>query len=76
MGVVDIDKLVHNLRGSSKTLEQGLEVQGLSLEDMTDQDNDALDEEVFKCDTCSWWCDIMYAVDDDGDRVCTDCFMN
>ena len=48
----------------------------IELETLEDDKNftSALDEEVFECTACNWWCETSEMNDDDdGQPVCDDC---
>ena len=49
--------LAAHLRGSCGTLEGALlSLFGIEEDDLTVPDNEAIDDEIFCCDRCNWWC--------------------
>ena len=32
-----------------------------------------LDQEMFNCEQCDWWCEMSEMTDNDGATICTDC---
>lgn len=66
--------IVERLRGTCDMLEDGLEDE--DAEDLQDHLPflDYLDNHIFRCECCGWWCEISESVDsDDYDLVCGDC---
>lgn len=63
--------IAHRLMGTCDTIEDAFEELGYEA----DRDNqsllDLIDQQVFECQSCSWWCCISEMVD--GDYVCQDC---
>ena len=66
------EKIIYHLNGSCTSLEQALE----DYEVPELEDNDAflsyLDNEIFRCERCSWWCPIS-EMSEQGDWECRDC---
>lgn len=54
-----------------------LSIHEVASEEETDDPDfcEALDDLVFLCSTCSWWCEVAERADDgeDGEPKCTDC---
>jgi hypothetical protein len=68
----DTQKLIEHLQGTCLSLEQACEQLGIEVDDV---DTEALDNELFLCAQCDWWCEISEASDDpdwNGD-LCEDC---
>ena len=66
------EKVIYQLVGSCDSLEQVLE-----NNEVTElEDNDAfltyLDNEIFRCDCCGWWCAISEMAENDN-WECRDC---
>lgn len=73
-----LDKIIDGLRGQCvHDMEHFAEHEGLSIDDLTIQDCQYIDDHVFYCTMCGWWCDIDELADDeDGTRhdlICTEC---
>lgn len=65
----DINEIISTLQGTCMTLDEALP-EGMSVDDLTQEDHDAIDNEIFLCVECGWW---MELCDDGGDGICTDC---
>jgi len=67
-------KLIDNLRGTTNTLQSEAELLGLDPDDpglCLDIDN-----EIFECAVCGWWCDISEESSEEhglDDLTCGDC---
>ena len=63
---IPIDKMIDRLRG---TCNEPFPIEDYTLEDLAH-----LDEEIFQCVDCGWWCDIseLSAIPSD-ECSCTDC---
>lgn len=72
------EKVVYQLNGSCDSLEQVLE--NNEVPELFDNDAflEYLDNEIFRCTCCSWWCPVSETSenDNDGDWVCRDCSPN
>lgn len=62
------------LQGTSITLEQALtdHYEGMVEEDLTDQDRDDIDNDIFLCEDCGWWCEISEESEEEPGK-CEDC---
>lgn len=67
----DIHELISSLQGTCSTIDDHLP-DDMELEDLTEQDYADIDNEIFLCETCGWWCEIG-EVSEHEDGVCTDC---
>lgn len=67
-----VDTIAHALQGTCKSLGECLAEHDLEHleEDMAFLQG--LDQEVFCCDQCSWWCE-MSEMSEDREGICTDC---
>lgn len=71
---IDIEQVIEDLTGSCDSLHSVLNSYGFTDDDMTSEKYLRLDEEIFCCDSCGWWCEINEEHENDnGDRVCDDC---
>lgn len=69
----DIHQLVSDLTGTCKTIDEFLP-EGMSEEDLTTEDHAHIDNEIFLCPTCGWWCSVDEARGEEGDEsTCEDC---
>lgn len=63
-------EIAHSLRGTNKSLEDGLAAFNLSTSGLTKEVLEHLETIVFRCKSCNWWYDIVDL--EDGD-VCYGC---
>jgi len=69
-----IAEITDNLRGTCMTsLSQELENLNLNEEQMTEEDWDAIYDEIFECDGCGWWCETAEAHNYAGGLLCDNC---
>ena len=59
-----IQEVIYELRGSSNTID---------LDDFTVEELEELDEAIFECSRCGWWCDIEEEVGNSTQLVCKEC---
>lgn len=50
-----IQTLIHRLSGSTDSMSHVCEELGLS--DLDDEVTSAVDQEIFNCSDCNWWCE-------------------
>lgn len=65
----DINTIIDSLRGSCQTLDESLPDE-MEFIDLTKEDFDQLDGEIFLCEDCGWWCE---EYENTGDNICDDC---
>ena len=65
-----LDELVSYLLGSTNTLNQGLALLELTVEQLDPSSFDDIDSDAFLCDWCGYWCD---SSDNCGDQCCYQC---
>jgi len=76
-----MNELVEYLQGSCKSLEDGLRTvlddDGADMNSMSLEDCRELDDKIFNCEICNWWCDVgntsSKQPDDDDRLICTQC---
>ena len=66
MRVELVNDLINSLRGTCKSIYDLHDETDLSLEEFQ-----MIDEEIFNCDCCGWWCEISEMGNEQG--VCDDC---
>ncbi len=71
-----IQELIEYLQGTCKSLSEGLDAFDLEEDDLTDEQRQTIDDEIFNCSKCGWWCEISQEVGSEtcGELVCDDCF--
>lgn len=62
MSKTPISEVIDDLRGTCQHFDP---------EPYTIEELEELDQEVFECDQCGWWCDIDEMVEDE--HTCLDC---
>ncbi len=67
-----IDELVDHLQGTTDTLGCGCETIGVDEDDLSSENLEQIDNAIFNCSACGWWCDISENVGED-DMICADC---
>lgn len=65
-----INDLITDLNGTCNSIDYYLP-DGMSYDDLTDEDFQAIDDELFEFDLCGWWCENSEMAEDD--RSCEDC---
>ena len=76
-----INEIVEHLRGSCMDLSVALNDFDLDLDDFSkeqeDQLNEAIDDLIFNCESCGWWCEVGDYADEgcnpQGLNICNDC---
>lgn len=75
-----MDRLVRDLQETTDTLAQGLGRvlgDGCDEDDITVEDCRWLDERIFNCEACGWWCgvdELSESSQDYGDElICEEC---
>lgn len=67
---VDIEKLANELEGTCGSLDDALQRQGLTIDEVPTEVMLELDNLVMECGSCGWWCE---ASEVDEDANCRDC---
>lgn len=71
-----INQLINYLNGSCRSLEDGLNdlFELTSMSEVTNEQEmcDMVDDAIFCCDQCNWWCP-QGTMSDKVDWTCTDC---
>lgn len=73
----DIDQLINDLNGSSQSLEESLKSLYPEMEwgDLTQEDLQTIDIQIFECQECNWWCENSEMEENDlGEQICDDCY--
>jgi hypothetical protein len=67
----DVQQLISELRGSVDSIDDRLP-DGMGFEDLTTEDTQAIDSEIFCCEQCGWWCEVADQ-SENNDAICVDC---
>ena len=68
----DVHELIGALQGTCDTIPDHLP-EGMEEEDLTQEDHNTIDNEIFLCEVCGWWCEISEQVAE-LDGTCQDCY--
>ena len=72
----DINVIIDDLRGTCKSIDESVESNypGMEYSDLTTEDFEKVDSEIFECTQCNWWCDQDECKEDEsGQWVCEGC---
>ena len=61
-----IEEVIDRLRGTC--------METFEADEYTDDELKYLDENIFECARCGWWCDIDESNDIHGENYCDDCY--
>lgn len=71
----DVQDLIDYMRGTAASINAQAEERGIDMLD--DAVTSAVDEAIFECTDCGWWCDISEEVsefvEDASDLLCDQC---
>lgn len=69
----DIAQLVEDLQGTCGNISDHLP-EGMVEEDLTDDDHNYIDNEIFLCEQCGWWCETSEASEqEEYEGYCNGC---
>ncbi len=72
-----IQELIDYLQGSCYSLYEGCNTLGIEEDDLTIEELEELDSQIFNCGVCGWWCEISEDSGiGEGEFICTDCAEN
>ncbi len=68
-------EIVDELQGTAKSIEDCLTPEELNEfgAELPTVLTDAIDEQIFECSVCGWWCELGEAVEKDDGDCCEDC---
>lgn len=68
----DIHVIIESLQGTCGTLSSAVNeaYPDMTEDDLTDEDHQLIDLEIFLCEECGWWCEIGEQHDDHCDDCC------
>jgi hypothetical protein len=64
-----LNELIANLLGTMLSIEEVAEEMGFNVEDLSYEDWRYIDESIFLCEVCGWWCESP-----SWDGLCLDCW--
>lgn len=67
----NVQELISALQGTCTTIEEHLP-EGMEWSDLTKDDHKAIDNEIFLCEQCGWWCENCEQSEDD-ETLCNEC---
>lgn len=68
----NIDSLIESLTGTCSSIDDKLP-EGMDWNDLTMDDHNKIDNEIFCCDQCGWWCENSDMSENEDDQICNDC---
>lgn len=71
-----VQEIIETLQGTCDTLGGAVgEVCGDDYDenDLSQDQLGVIDNEIFECVECSWWCEISEIADDEDENICQDC---
>lgn len=71
-----LNELVSALQGTCDELNSAInELFGddYSDDDLTEDDHNFIDNEIFHCDDCGWWYEVVEQSEVEDEKVCNDC---
>lgn len=66
----NIDDLIESLRGTATMIDEHLP-DGMNWEDLTMQDHNKIDDEIFCCELCGWWHETSQMSEEE--QICQEC---
>ncbi len=74
----EVQEAIDILQGTCDTLDGAIqETTGndeLGEDDLTSEQHNLIDNQIFLCTECNWWCEISEQAEDDNEPICQDCF--
>lgn len=71
-----VNSIINYLQGSTSSLGNAVDMvtdSGYTENDLTEEQLHTIDNNIFLCNQCGWWCDISESNEIDGEIVCNDC---
>lgn len=71
----EIDEIIETLQGTCMSLNEGIQTilgEEAEFDDLTDEELEHIDSEIFLCESCGWWCELSEMSDEDEGN-CQDC---
>jgi hypothetical protein len=69
-----LNKLIEYLYGYRNSLESACKDLNISYDDLSIEDLEEIDSQIFQCTSCGVWCDLSEEGEaPEGDRFCQDC---
>jgi hypothetical protein len=67
------EELCEALQGTCTQISEHLP-EGMEEDDLTADDHQVIDNRIFLCAQCGWWCEECEEHEEDGEQICDDCF--
>lgn len=65
----DVQELIDSLQGTCQSIVDFLP-EGMDDNDLTSEDHDEIDNQIFLCNQCGWWCE---SCEQNDNGSCNDC---
>lgn len=69
----DVQNIIDYLQGTCDSLQVACSAYGYDEDDLTMEQLEELDNQIFRCASCEWWCDQGQSRDVDGENYCDSC---
>lgn len=71
----DIQVIIEGLQGTTGSIQKQLDFYypEMTEDDLTEDGHNKLDQEIFLCAHCGWWCEISEESGNEFELVCNDC---
>lgn len=66
----EIQRVINYLQGTCQSLDEAMSALDMNEDDITNENYDEIDNQIFRCETCSWWVE-SHEQDEEGN--CTEC---
>lgn len=64
------NQIINYLTGTCKSLSEACVDLDINEDNLTQDELAHIDENIFECEVCGWWCEVSEMV---NDNICTDC---
>ena len=68
----NINDIIQSLLGTCKTAHEICKTHDIDVEELTEEDWKQIDNEIFLCESCGWWCEIGEQQEDGNCEDCQD----
>lgn len=69
-----VNTLINYLQGTCMSMSESCEDLNFSEDDLTIKQLQEIDNWIFQCSGCGWWCERGEAHDVNGEDMCDDCY--
>ena len=71
----DVQKVIDYLQGTCNSIDSAVNelYPDMNFEDLSGSDFNCIDNQIFECQTCNWWCEMSELAQDQDENICEDC---